>query len=129
MRILGIMSGTSSDGLDCCDVDIDIDSNYNFKFHIHKFSTIPFSNSEKSFLLSLRDKDCDSSNLSDEVTDIFIRKIEKFNECSNFDIIACHGQTVKHIDRVVSIQLLNEKLLYKKFTVPITYNFRANDIL
>ena len=38
-------------------------------------------NSEKSFLLSLRDKDCDPSDISDEVTDIFIRKIEKFDDC------------------------------------------------
>ena len=128
MRILGIMSGTSSDGLDCCDVEIDIDSNYNFKFHIHSFSTIPFSQSEKLFLLSCREQDYRSSNLAGQITELFIEKIEKFTNNLNFDIVACHGHTVKHIDRVLSIQLIDQELLYKKFKVPIIYNFRSNDI-
>ena len=115
MRILGIMSGTSSDGLDCCDVELDIDLNYNFEFHIHKFATIPFSASEKSFLLSAREQDYKSSSLANKITSLFIVKIEDFIQSSNFDIVACHGHTVKHIDRVLSIQLLDQKLLYRKF--------------
>ena len=41
------MSGTSADGLDCCDIELDIDSNYNLKFEVLKFATIPYSKSEK----------------------------------------------------------------------------------
>ena len=129
MRILGIMSGTSADGLDCCDVELDIDSNYNFKFKILKFGTIPYSDSEKKFLLSAREEDHESLSLLTKITELFILKIQKFSKNSNFDIVACHGHTVKHIDKVLSIQLLDQKLLYRKFKVPIIYNFRANDIL
>ena len=129
MHILGIMSGTSCDGLDCCDVNIKIDSHYNLKFDINNFSTLPFSDSEKSFLLSVRDKVNQDLRIETQITDLFIKKIEKFTSSFNFDIIACHGHTVKHIDRVISVQLLDFKLLYKKFKIPITYNFRANDIL
>ena len=50
------MSGTSCDALDCCDVNIEIDSSYDFEFKINKFSSIPFTNSEKSFLLSFGHK-------------------------------------------------------------------------
>jgi len=129
MRILGIMSGTSADGLDCCDVELDIDFNYNLKFEVLKFATIPYSKSEKKFLLSAREGDYKSPYLSTKITELFILKIQTFSKNSNFDIVACHGHTVKHIDKVLSIQLLDQRLLYKKFKVPIIYNFRANDIL
>jgi len=128
MRVLGIMSGTSSDGLDCCDVEINITSEYKFNFFIHDFATIPFSRSEKSFLLSVRDQENEFSNLSTNITELFISKIEKFANNPKFDIIACHGHTVKHIDKILSIQLIDEKLLYHKFNTPIIYNFRSNDI-
>ena len=129
MHILGIMSGTSSDGLDCCDVNIEINSDYNFKFKINKFSSIPFTNSEKSFLLSLREMDYQDSNLETQMTNLFIKKIQDFTPTFNFDAIACHGHTIKHIDQVLSVQLLDYKLMYDKFRIPVIYNFRANDIL
>ena len=129
MRILGLMSGTSSDGLDYCDVEIDIDLDYNFKFDIYDFNTIPFSDSEKNFLLSMRECESDYPNFSKEITNLFISKIEEFIDDFNFDLIACHGYTVKHIDKVLSVQLIDAKLLYKKFKVPVTYNFRQNDIV
>ena len=129
MRVLGIMSGTSCDGLDCCDVEIDIDSNYNLQFHINTFNTIPFSELEKSFLLSSRDAENNKiSKIETQVTEIFIEKIDKFINTTNFDIISCHGQTVKHISQVISIQLLDYRLLYKRFRKPIVYDFRSRDI-
>ena len=57
MNILGIMSGNSCDGLDCCDVDININSDYQLKYKISKFSTLVYTDSEKSFLHSLRENE------------------------------------------------------------------------
>ena len=37
MRILGVMSGTSCDGLDCCVADIDFISSSNLEFKIINF--------------------------------------------------------------------------------------------
>ena len=34
IRVLGIMSGTSCDGLDCCDVQIDLDEKYATAFNL-----------------------------------------------------------------------------------------------
>ena len=48
MNILGIMSGTSCDGLDLCNVKIDINKDYNFNYEILNFFTIPFSDIEKN---------------------------------------------------------------------------------
>ena len=45
-----------------------------------------------------------------------------------FQYIACHGQTVHHIDKVISVQLLDYKLLFNTYNKPIIHNFRENDI-
>ena len=48
---------------------------------------------------------------------------------SNFDAISMHGQTVRHLEKIESIQAGNPKFLYEKFNVPIIHNFRYADIL
>tara|TARA_Y100001935_G_scaffold122846_1_gene102077 strand:+ start:1444 stop:2538 length:1095 start_codon:yes stop_codon:yes gene_type:complete len=130
MNILGIMSGTSCDGLDLCNAKIDINKDYNFNYEILNFFTIPFSDVEKKFIFSLRNHDNYTNKENEiELTNIFIKKIKKF--CSNLnqiDYIACHGQTVLHIDKKISIQLFDAKYCFEKLDIPIIYNFRNNDI-
>ena len=130
MNILGIMSGTSCDGLDLCNVKIDLNKDYNFNYEILNFFTIPFSDIEKNFIFSLRNHENYTNKENEiELTNIFINKIKKF--CSNLnqiDYIACHGQTVLHIDKKISIQLFDAKYCFEKLDIPIIYNFRNNDI-
>ena len=130
MNILGIMSGTSCDGLDLCNVKIDINKEYSFNYEILNFSTIAFSNIEKKFIFSLRnDKNYKNKENEIKLTNIFINKIEKFSSNLNqIDYIACHGQTVLHIDKKISIQLFDAKYCFEKLDIPIIHNFRNNDI-
>ena len=62
------------------------------------------------------------------VTDMFSDKISVFSALDGVDYISCHGHTVKHIDKVLSIQLLDAKRMYERFGIPVVYNFRQNDI-
>ena len=39
---LGIMNGTSMDGIDCCFAEINLSNSYNFKYNIVKQKYIPF---------------------------------------------------------------------------------------
>ena len=43
MKILGIMSGTSMDGLDCCYAHIEINDNFQLNYKIIDFKLYPFS--------------------------------------------------------------------------------------
>ena len=123
------MSGNSCDGLDCCEVHIDINSAYQLEYKINKFSTLPYSDSEKSFIHSLRDNEKYKIKESEiELTRIYIKKIKQFSDLKGIDYIACHGQTVHHVDKSVSIQLFDYKFFFNYFKIPVVYNFRENDI-
>ena len=50
MKVLGLMSGTSMEGLDCCYADIELNSRDILKFQIIKCKTIPFQNSIKQLI-------------------------------------------------------------------------------
>ena len=49
MKILGLMSGTSMDGLDCCLADLTIKKT-KLKFHIIDSSTFPYDSGTKKII-------------------------------------------------------------------------------
>ena len=127
MNILGIMSGTSCDGLDLCNVKIDINKDYNFNYEILNFLLFRFLILKKIYF-SLRNHDNYTNKENDRINNIFINKIKVCSNLNQIDYIACHGQTVLHIDKKISIQLFDAKYCFEKLDIPIIYNFRNNDI-
>ena len=128
--VLGLMSGTSMDGLDCCLSKIYLDKTYNFKYEIIDFQTYSYSKKTKQIIknaLSCNDKKIE---LADQyLGDLFFQISKKFLKNKKIDLIGTHGQTIFHQDKVKSIQIGNPHILKKYFKVPVIYNFREKDIL
>jgi len=132
---LGLMSGTSGDGVDASviktngtnkyelikdkyfEYDIGIYKDiHNLKEKIHKFEDLKIHNKELD-------------NLERKIT-IFHAKVIKELNINEETIVGFHGQTIYHNPKEkISRQLGNGKLLNQLTKKNIIFNFRKNDIL
>ena len=129
IRSLGLMSGTSMDGLDCGLFDISLTSDYQLDWKLIDFKTIPYSKKMRNMLdESIYSKYDVNQDLDDELGRVFVSFINKFLKDRNVAIIASHGQTIFHKDGISSTQIGNPLFIYKEYNVPVIYNFRQADI-
>ena len=127
--VLGLMSGTSMDGLDCGLFEISLTSNYKLDWTCIDFQTFPYS---AGMLDSIRT----SLQGNTEVMQKTDRKLGmefailavKFIKGRQIDLIATHGQTIAHDNGVSTQQIGDPKYLQQKMQVPVVYNFRHADI-
>ncbi len=134
---LGLMSGTSMDGVDASIIQSDGENEY--KLIIDKYFEYPEDTYRN--LTKLRDKIKSSKdlkkflkeikNIEKEIT-IFhgkvVNQILKKTKV-NVDFIGFHGQTIYHkAEEKISRQLGDGKLLSKLTKKKVVYNFRQNDL-
>lgn len=129
-KILGLMSGTSADGLDIALVKIS-GKGRNIKFELLKFDSIPYS-------LDFKEKIINSYNPEKStVRDIaylnfYIAKkhseiIKELNW--DFDVVGYHGQTVYHNpNEGYTLQIGESDVLAVELNVPVIYSFRTKDV-
>ncbi|PTR03564.1 anhydro-N-acetylmuramic acid kinase [Nitrosomonas nitrosa] len=134
-RYIGIMSGTSLDGVDAVLVSFDSSGPSLIQTHF-----LPYDDILRTQLLALNDAGHDelhraallSNRLSRLYADAVAALLAK-SEVDSREIVAigCHGQTVRHcpqMENAYSVQLGNAALLAELTGITVVADFRSRDI-
>ena len=132
---LGLMSGTSGDGVDASIVRTNGINEYElikdkyFEYDLKIYKDI-HNLKEKIHKIEHLDKyKKEIDNLERNITIFHAEIIKQLNTSENI-IVGFHGQTIYHnSDEKISRQLGNGRLLHQLTNKNIIYNFRKNDIL
>lgn len=142
MKSIGIMSGTSLDGIDICLVNV-IGQKEQFEYTIVAFDTYPYTKElvqkiqdASSLIASNVQKIC---SLNVEVSEAYGDAISKFIQKNDVDMkevayIAMHGQTIwhnpNHMDGYASstLQIGDPSILAYRFNKMVISNFRTMDM-
>ncbi len=130
MNVLGLMSGTSLDGLDICFCQFINEQPAQSKIIIAE--TIPYSDawklklSEAFYKTSEEIKDLDEDYgkyLADQIQQ-FLNKHQLVP-----DLISSHGHTVFHRPEIgITKQIGNGKIIFDQTHIPVVFNFRQQDV-
>jgi len=132
-NVLGLMSGTSLDGLDICYSQI-WKVNEKWHFSIIHAETIAYSEAWKTGLQNahlLADKDLKglSSQFGLFLGEALIDFMER-NVVSDLDFIGSHGHTVLHQpEKKITLQIGNGPEIFNKTGIPVICDFRVQDVL
>ncbi|HZL30175.1 MAG TPA: anhydro-N-acetylmuramic acid kinase [Pseudolabrys sp.] len=140
VRAIGLMSGTSLDGVDVALIETD-------GTRISAFGPVgyrPYSDDERALLrqaladgAALGDRTARPGTLAqaeDFVTRVHAETVEAFCETEQIDragvaIVGFHGQTVLHKPAAkLTVQIGDGAALAKRLKLPVAYDFRAADV-
>lgn len=129
--VIGVMSGTSLDGLDLCYASFFKEETWNY--NILATQTIPYSKDWKRKLASahqLTDENLLALDLSySALTRRYVTEFIKENKIAHLDLISSHGHTVFHEpDKGVTFQLGNLMNYDDAMEVPFVCDFRVQDV-
>ena len=132
---LGLMSGTSGDGVDTSIIQSDGNSKYKlikdeyFEYDHEIYQNIHDLRDKIHTLSDLKSQNKELANLERQITLFHSKVVKEISEHQKIDIVGFHGQTIYHnSEEKISNQLGDGKLLSQLTKKNIVYNFRQNDI-
>lgn len=132
-QAIGLMSGTSLDGLDICLARFE-KQNSVWKFKILQAETLPYSEKWENVLRNsiqlsgeeLLELHSEYGFYLGNATKNFIKKYS----LQNIDVIASHGHTVFHQPlRKFTLQIGDGRAIKIETGLPVVYDFRSQDVL
>lgn len=129
--VIGVMSGTSLDGIDLVYVSFEYQKSWSFK--IHFFETIPYATEWKQTLSSLIHHQKEELKDIDKTYTVFLAGVIKQfisrNAIASLDIVSSHGHTALHCpDEGLTYQIGNLPVLAKLLDVTVVCDFRIQDV-
>lgn len=131
--VIGLMSGTSLDGLDICYAQF-WEENNQLKFTIIIAETFQYNEYWFEILQNAKDKDqeflqkldIEYGNFLGEITQQFIER----HQIKNLDCIASHGHTIHHQpEKKYTLQIGSGEKIKEKTNICVINDFRTQDVL
>ncbi len=121
MRVAGIMSGTSLDGIDVAVADI-----HKSKVKVVSHRTRPYPAEVRQAILDISDA-ASISRLNFQLGELYARALRGLK---GIELIGCHGQTIYHqgAKPVNTLQIGEAAVIAERTGIPVVSNFRARDI-
>ncbi len=132
-RILGLMSGTSLDGLDLADVSFQ-SKNKITKIIFHSYQFFPYDKKQRNQILqAMQGSSKQLCQIHYELGKFFAKCVLKYLKkkslaANSFSLIASHGQTFYHCKNIGSLQLGEADILAHETQIPVVFDFRPADI-
>jgi anhydro-N-acetylmuramic acid kinase len=125
MRIAGIMSGTSLDGIDVAIIEYP-------PIRFIGFQSTPYPAVVRAAILAVSNATTTTaaiSRLNFQLAELYARAVQRaVRRFGAVSLIGCHGQTIYHEGGSNTLQLGEPAVLAERTGVPVISNFRARDI-
>ena len=127
MRIAGVMSGTSLDGIDVAIVEV-----RGRQVHTIGFTSTDYPESVRAAIMAVSNAVTTTaaiSRLNFQLGELYARAIASaVRRYGPVELIGCHGQTIYHEGRSNTMQIGEAAVIAERTGIPVVSNFRVRDI-
>jgi len=127
MRVAGVMSGTSLDGIDVAIVEI-----HGRRVSTIGFQSTPYSSEVQRAILGVSNTAATTgeiSRLNFVLGELYARAVRR--ACRRYgpvELIGCHGQTIYHEGGANTLQIGEAAVIAERTGVPVVSDFRTRDV-
>ena len=132
---LGLMSGTSGDGVDASIIKSDGITKYKeilnkyYQYDKEIYETIHIIKEKINTFKDLETFSKDIRNLERKITMFHAEVVNEISKKNKIDLIGFHGQTIYHnAEKKITFQIGDGELLSQITKKNVVYNFRQNDV-